>query len=623
MKSIGAKIALGYFVVIFINVAIAIFTIYFLNRLSSPIDQILEEKLNNVNASRSMIQSLVQQELVQYEMISNRFSTDLQVQHNTYKNEFLNWHQRAVEGVSETMDVTALDSIMKNFRAYIRISEILQTQLQQGISYQRADDYHYINIAPLVRKIESACARIIEINREFIAEAEAEAANISKSARIVIILFSILTIIFSAVASIYFTRRIVKPIKLTIQTVRKISQGQLQQKLKISSNDEIAELGKEFNNMTERLYEYEQMNIQQIMTEKRKSEAIVANIPVSILVTDIHANIILMNEPARNLLHIIDGNPEGKSASEIINDPDIIKLLSQVNAGGEKEFDPFKSVIKIVRNNVDLYLLNRQVRITDPADNVTAIVTILQDITPFIELEHLKSEFMAIVSHQFKTPLTSIMMILDIILKEIKGKLNSEQRELLSDAKNDSQRLRDFVFDLLQFSKLETGKIKFEFKEINENLFKEIVTHAIEPLKPILVQKNIKFSSQIGKPFQNIMADFQHLSIVFMNLFENSVHHLANEGTISLRTIKFEKYLQIEVSDNGEGIPEDKLKFIFDKFVQAKYFQKDPYGSIGLGLAIAKEIIEAHDGEIRVKSKKGTGTTFFINIPLIAPNIIF
>ena len=123
MKSIGAKIALGYSLIIFINVAIAIFAIYYLNQLSSPIDQILEEKLNNVNASHSMIQSLVQQELVQYEMISGGFNTNLQLRYNVYKNELDNWHQRAIEGVSETMDVTALDGIMKNFRSYVTTSE--------------------------------------------------------------------------------------------------------------------------------------------------------------------------------------------------------------------------------------------------------------------------------------------------------------------------------------------------------------------------------------------------------------------------------------------------------------------------------------------------------------------
>jgi len=617
MKSIGSKIALGYFVIIFINVAIAIFAIYYLNRLSSPIDQILEEKLNNVNASRSMIQSLVQQELIQYEMISTGYNNNLQVQFTLYKNEFLNWHQRAVEGVSETMDVTVLDSIMKDFQLYVMASEILQRKIEQELSQQDTDIYHYRTIVPLIRKLEISCAQIIEVNREYIAKAEAEAIGISESARMIIILFSVLAIAISVIASIYFTNIIVKPIKRAINTVRTISKGQLKQKLIISSKDEIAELSREFNNMTERLDEYEQMNIQQIMTEKRKSEAIVSNMPISILVTDRDANIILVNEPARNLLTITEDTPEGKHISNIISDKHIIDLFLQVDSLDEKEFDPLKSIIKINNENTEIYLLNRQVKITDPEEKVTAIVTMFQDITPFKELEHLKSEFIAIISHQFKTPLTSIMMILDILLKEIKGDLNPDQRELLNDAKKDSQRLRDFVFDLLQFSKLESGRIKFEFKESDEVMFNKIVSHAIAPLKPAITEKNIKFSVELSKPFRKFLVDFQHLSIVFMNIFENSIHHLKNNGKISLTTSNIDNKIQIEIADNGEGIPEEKLKFIFDKFVQAKYFQKDPHGSIGLGLTIAKEIIEAHNGDIRVKSKRESGTTFIIQIPLL------
>ncbi len=119
MKSISYKIAFGYFVIIFINVTVAIFAIYYLNRLSSPIEQSVEEKIKNVNAAESMVQSLVQLELVQYALIIDGFDSGLQVEFHTYQNEFYNWHQRAIEGVSETMDIRTLDSILITFNRYL------------------------------------------------------------------------------------------------------------------------------------------------------------------------------------------------------------------------------------------------------------------------------------------------------------------------------------------------------------------------------------------------------------------------------------------------------------------------------------------------------------------------
>jgi NtrC-family two-component system sensor histidine kinase KinB len=616
MRSISLKIALGYFVIIFINTAIAIFAIYYLNRLSSPIDQILEEKLNNVNASRSMIQSLIQMELVQYEIIRNTFDPELQVRFNIYQNEFLNWHQRAIEGVSETMNVSTLDSIMHQFRLYISGVDKLRDLRQDGLSTQNASNYHYNNILPLVRKLESQLSHQIELNREYIARAETEAQSSAESARLIIILFSLVAVIFSIIASIYFTNRIVKPIKHAITTVRKIRKGQLKQKLLISSNDEIAELSREFNNMTERLNEYEQMNIQQIVTEKRKSEAIVRNIPVSIIVTDNEKNIVLINQPAQNLLDISQTKLSGLPVFRVINDKALLKIFTESDTGTDLEFDPLKSVVTITRDDKEVFLLSRQVSITDPDDKITAMVTMLHDITPFKELEHLKSEFIAIISHQFKTPLTSIMMIIDILLKEIKGKINPGQRELLIDAKNDSQRLRDFVFDLLQFSKLETGKIKFEFKKVTSSELHETVQHSIIPLKPMIEEKEVEFTVNISENLNPFQADFQHLSIVFTNIFENALHHLENKGKLSFSAQNAHGFVRFKISDNGQGIAEEKIPFIFDKFVQARYFQNDPHGSIGLGLAIAKEIIMAHGGDIWVKSVRNQGSTFNIEIPL-------
>jgi hypothetical protein len=155
MKSISYKIAFGYFVIIFINVTITLFAIYYLNRLSSPIEQSVEEKIKNVNAAESMVQSLVQMELVQYEFLNDGFSPDLQVEFHTYKNEFLNWHQRAIEGVSETMDIQTLDSILTAFNIYVQHSEQIQDQLKEILPRAKIKSFYYQEVLPKVKNIES------------------------------------------------------------------------------------------------------------------------------------------------------------------------------------------------------------------------------------------------------------------------------------------------------------------------------------------------------------------------------------------------------------------------------------------------------------------------------------
>ena len=206
-------------------------------------------------------------------------------------------------------------------------------------------------------------------------------------------------------------------------------------------------------------------------------------------------------------------------------------------------------------------------------------------------------------------------MIIDILLKQIKGSINDQQRDLLNDAKFDSQRLKDFVFDLLQFSRLETGKTEFEFTEITAEILEKIVDNVITPLKPMLDDKQAVLNRQISKSIKPFRADVFHLSLVFSNILENALSHISQKGSIHFSAEQIKQSVQFSIKDDGTGIAEDKIPFIFDKFVQAKAFQNSEAGNIGLGLAIAKEIIKAHQGEIWVKSKPGEGSTFFIKIP--------
>jgi signal transduction histidine kinase len=357
------------------------------------------------------------------------------------------------------------------------------------------------------------------------------------------------------------------------------------------------------------------MNIKQIITEKKKSEAIVTGMPVAIIVTDNDLRLSLINEPAQKLMRLSDNSWEGKKVSRVIKDMELIKLLSGQGVANQKEFDPQKSIITLYDEEKPVYLLARQVKISDTGDDLTAIVTMLHDVTPFKELENLKSEFIAIISHQIKTPLTSILMIVDILLKEIKGELNDQQRDLLQDAKFDSQRLKDFVFDLLKFSRLETGKTKFEFTNLTSADIDKMVDNVLIPFKQLLDEKHAVFTKEIDQSISSFSADRSHLSVVFGNIIENALAHIGSCGTINFYAAKKRQHIQFSIRDNGAGIAKEKIPFIFDKFVQIKEFQDNEGGSIGLGLAIAKEIVTAHQGEIWVTSKIGEGTTFYIRIP--------
>jgi PAS domain S-box-containing protein len=461
------------------------------------------------------------------------------------------------------------------------------------------------------------CRHLKEKNEEAIAEADVKSQSISSRAKFFIIVFSVTLILFSMLAGLYFTHKILTPIKKTTETVRKISRGQLNQKVEITTDDEVAELGLEFNRMTERLDAYEKMNIDQIIQEKRKSEALVANIPVAILVTDSDFKLTLANELAESILGLPIKDSPGKHIDGLISEPELLNFIKGKKPSFISETDPNKSLVQIQKDGKTFYYFARQVDLEDASGQASGKVTLLQDVTSFKNLDHLKSEFIATISHELKTPLTSMNMAIDILSREVPGKLNEEQKELLTGAKEDVIRLKNFVNDLLDISKLESGKISFNFEEIKPS---DLIEYAEKPLTLQIAEKKITFKKDINSNIKSFYADFTQLSRVFTNLIDNAVQHTKENGTITITLKKKDKDILFCITDSGEGIPKDALDLIFDKFIQVKNFQQAEQGNIGLGLAIAREIIRAHKGKIWAESKSGVGSQFYVQLPIKQDN---
>ena len=613
MKSLSYKIGLGYFVLICINISIALFAVYYIHQLGSPIDRVLREKYQNVSAAENMIQSLKQQELAQTEMLKVGPDSTLINNFHTYKNEFLNWHQRAIEGIALPSEPDLLDSIMTNFRSYLLLSDSLQILIGQKTSLNNGSILYQNKISPLVLKLERLGNQLKEVNQKAILSADRQARKFSSQGTVLIIIIALIAIVLSIIASIQFTNTILKPVKETTETVRKIARGQLNQKIRITTDDEIAELGREFNQMTSRLEEYEQMNIKKIITEKKKSEAIVEGLPVAIIVTDQEDRINLLNPHALKILELSQKNWRNKKVREVIQDKEIVKILSPSPVSASEGFDPYKSLASIKKDDRELFFFKRQIEITDDDGKIEGLVTILQDVTSFKNLDRLKSEFMATISHEFRTPLTSVNMAIDILSREVLGRLNPEQRELLADAKNDCLRLKGLVKDLLDLSKLESGKYPMKYQRFN---IKEVLEYALKPIELYAKQKNVKININFKEEDPEIEADFKHLARVITNLAENAVQYEPEGGNINIEIRSDSKRMTVCIQDHGPGIPDEALDLIFDKFVRVKDFKDAQEGNIGLGLAIAKEVINMHQGKIWVESKPGAGSRFYFTLPI-------
>jgi PAS domain S-box-containing protein len=426
-------------------------------------------------------------------------------------------------------------------------------------------------------------------------------------------LISILTIIIGIVMAVYLSNKVVKPIQDLITKIKKIAEGDYKQQLDISGSDEIARLAKEFNTMTQKLQSYELLNIKKLMEEKQKSDAIVESISDGIIVTNDEHKILLVNRAAEKALDIREKEALNRHFLEVIKKEDIFEIIEKVkDKSPNYEYKKYLDISLEVDGKNEYYRLNVRPIRTREGENI-GVVTLMQNITKLKEVDQIKSDFVSTVSHEFRTPLTSITMGVGLLLDEVPGPINEEQKELVEAIEEDSERLRKLVSDLLDLSRMESGNIKMDIERHN---LKDILDNAIKPFKRQFEEQGVDIELKIRKNLSEVKVDFNKISWVFTNLIGNALRYLPEDkkGKIIINAKETANKMLISVSDNGKGISEEYQQKIFEKFIQAK--DNDNKGGTGLGLAISKEIVNAHGGEIWVKSKVGEGSTFYFTLKL-------
>ncbi len=230
------------------------------------------------------------------------------------------------------------------------------------------------------------------------------------------------------------------------------------------------------------------------------------------------------------------------------------------------------------------------------------------------EIDQMKSDFLASVTHELKSPLTSLIMYIDLFLTGATGKLNDKAKKFLRIMERNSNRLARFIDDLLDMAKIERGKM--EIKKESLGIF-PIVSETVELMKPQADEKNIEIVTNIPNDLPLVFIDGDRTRQVITNLLSNSIKFTPEKGKISIKIRDDKKYLEVSLSDTGMGIPPEKISKIFDKFEQVKEVRervKGPRGT-GLGLAIVKSLVEAQGGKIWVESELDKGSTFYFTLP--------
>ena len=451
-------------------------------------------------------------------------------------------------------------------------------------------------------RLSNSILLVSEINQHAILRKNEIAQNTAENAIVVLtILFTLLTLVtFTFV--INFPDVISKPIRALSEGISAIADKQYDKRIHLEQKDEFGDLANAFNTMAEKLDAYEHSNIAKITFEKSRIETIINQMKDGIIGLDEKRNILFFNIVAENLLGLNEKEIIGNYAPVIALKNDLMRILL-VTDNEQKE-------LKIYADNKESYF-NKDVFSVTNGEKMIGQVIVLRNITPFHELNEAKTNFIATVSHELKTPLASIKMSASLLTNEKVGQFNEDQKELIHSIVDDADRLLKITGELLNMSQVETGNIQLKLQPVTPLQF---IENALSTIQFQAQQKRIKLQIDEYQNLPKVMADQEKTSWVLINLLTNAIKYSAENGQIHLGYSINDTSLEIFVQDYGRGIEEKYLPKIFDRYFKVPGTHERT--GTGLGLAISKEFIEAQKGLLKVTSSIGEGSYFSFSLPL-------
>ena len=243
----------------------------------------------------------------------------------------------------------------------------------------------------------------------------------------------------------------------------------------------------------------------------------------------------------------------------------------------------------------------------------TIAVIITRSFERLAEANRMKSEFISVVSHQLRSPLSNLRWAIELLISGRANGVSEKQLEYFKILKENSARMGELVSDLLTVSRIETAKLLLKKEEIS---LEDLIRKIIEELEPFAKASNVKVEFRAKENLPKVFADPSQIRLVIENLLDNAIRYIKEKGRVEIKLEKIDKYCRFEIKDTGVGIPKEDQKYIFQKFFRSENVMRYQTQGSGLGLYIAKSIVEKSGGKIGFKSQEGIGSTFWFTIPL-------
>lgn len=560
--TLKSKITLGGIFLFALLLLVGIMSVYYINRLTNESAAILKDNYETLDYSRKMLQAL------------EHFSDSAFTSRQQFE--------------------TALAAQEKN------ITEQGEAELTAQIREAYKKLQGPVDSAATIQQIRLAIGEVIQLNLNAIEKKNLAAKINSEGSKAVIILILSASVLLSLTFLWNFPALVANPLARLTAGIKAIAAKNYSQRVHLNRSDEFGELANAFNSMAEKLDEYENSNLSRILFEKNRAETVIHSLKEASIGIGSNQTVLFANAEALQLLNLKEADIAGVAVETVQARNDLFRFLLQ-----ESGNIPFKIIVDGKEN----YFIKETTPISRSGEQLGELIS-LKNITPFKERDLAKTNFIATISHELKTPLASSDLSLKLLEDPRTGSLTQEQQELVQQLRDDNQRLLRILSELLDLSQVESGKIQLNVNPADPEW---IVTKAINTVLNVAKEKEVKLEAEPVKAGLSVLADKEKTVWILNNFLTNAIRFSPAGASVTVKVNADGNQVCFEVIDEGPGIATEYQQRIFERFYSIPGNGKK--GS-GLGLAISKEFAEAMNGSITVKSKQGEGSTFTLYLPI-------
>jgi signal transduction histidine kinase len=499
-------------------------------------------------------------------------------------------------------------------------------------AYQSLDDRahrdsaYFAELRPRFAHVKELEDELLGINQDAMMHKSARAERSARQFEALVITTVVLALVLGLVASAWLTSRMLRPLRVVSAAVRRFGENDFKARAAVAGEDEIAAVASEFNRMADSLERYRASSLGELLQAQQAAQAAIDSLPDPVLIVDADGRLSGANTAATKLLGI---DPERPAAEAYAGaDPGVRAVVDRLRAhvlGGKGPYVPkgFEEAIRVaVPPEGERILLPRAAPLYGETGAVAGAAIVLQDSTRLFRFDELKNNLVATVAHEFRTPLTSLRMALHLCTEGLIGPLTSKQSDVLFAARDDCERLQVIVDELLNLSRIESGQIDLHRRRADPDT---LVAQAVEVHQAAAQQAQLTLETEVFPGLPDVFVDPDRLQLVFTNLLSNAIRFAPAGSRIVVRArasgeaagprdhrLEEPREVRFEVADLGPGIPPEHQAGLFEKFFRVP---GSPAGGSGLGLFIAKGLVQAHNGKIGIDSEPGRGSTFWFTIP--------